>query len=77
MTEQYECCSTVPRTFVQDYSCANLRAVAWMSITGWKQGCNMAVTGYLQRNFELNVTGLFQDCYSVESSVANCANDEL
>ena len=26
-------------------NCANSRAVAGMSITGWKQGCNMAVTG--------------------------------
>ena len=44
-------------------NCANSRAVAGMSITGWKQGCNMAVTGCLPRNFELNVTGLFQGCY--------------
>ena len=53
-------------------NCANLRAVAGMSITGWKQGyinCNMAVTGYPRRNFELNVTGLFQGCYSVETAL--------
>ena len=39
-------------------NCANLRAVAGMSITDWKQGCNMAVTGCQLRNFELNVTGM-------------------
>ena len=54
-------------------NCANSRAVAGMSITGWKQGCNMAVTGCLLRNIELNMTGLFQGCYSVDSK-ANPAN---
>ena len=58
-------------------NCANSRAVAGMSITGWKQGCNMAVTGCLPRNFELNVTGLFQGCYSVETALLTVPNDEL
>ena len=42
-------------------NCANSRAVAGMSITGWKQGCNMAVTGCLPRNLELNVTAVIRD----------------
>ena len=58
-------------------NCANSRAVAGMSITGWKQGCNMAVTGCLLRNFALNVTGLFQGCYSVETALLTVPNDEL
>ena len=58
-------------------NCANSRAGAGMSITGWKQGCNMAVTGCLPRNFELNVTGLFQGCYSVETALLTVPNDKL
>ena len=58
-------------------NCANSRAVAGMSITGWKQGCNMAVSGCLPRNFELNVTGLFQGRYSVETALLTVPNDEL
>ena len=58
-------------------NCANSQAVAGMSITGWKQGCNMAVTGCLPRKFELNVTGLFQGCYSVETALLTVPNDEL
>ena len=58
-------------------NCANLQAVAGMSITGWKQGCNMAVTGHLLRNFEFNVTGLFQGCYSVETALLTVPNDKL
>ena len=57
-------------------NCANLRAVAGMSITGWKQGCSMAVTGHLLRHFELNVTGLLQGCYKVETALL-VPNDEL
>ena len=53
------------------------RAVTGMSITGWKQGRNMAVTGCLPGNFELNVTGLFQGCYSVETALLTVPNDEL
>ena len=58
-------------------NCVNLRAMAGMSITGWTQGCNMAVTGCLLRNFELNVTGLFQGCYRVETALLTVSNDEL
>ena len=58
-------------------NCANLRAVAGMPITGWKQGCNMAVTGCLLRNLELNVTWVFQCCYSVETALLTVPNDEL
>ena len=47
-------------------NCANSRAVAGMSITG----C-------LLRNFELNVTGLFQGCYRVETALLTVPNDEL
>ena len=46
-------------------NCANSRAVAGMSITGWKLGCNMAVTG------------LFQGCYRVETTLLTVPNDEL
>ena len=58
-------------------NCANSRAVTGMSITGWKQACNMAVTGCLLRNFALNVTGLFQGCYSVETALLTVPIHEL
>ena len=45
------------------------------------QGGNRVVTWLLQgvykRNFELNVTGLFQGCYSVETALLTVPNDEL
>ena len=58
-------------------NCDNSRAVAGMSITGCKQGCNMDVMACLLRNFELNVIGLFQGCYSEETALLTVPNDEL